>query len=93
MQEVTETRSPKKTKNILCKDKWAFTALERLGGYRIAFKLTPLIKVWPEESRAVLGLEILKTIGPDIKPMVKDEEDKIIIYLATMFVSCPYGFI
>ncbi|MBM9500793.1 DUF4132 domain-containing protein [Leptospira sp. 201903071] len=50
------------------KDKWAFTALGRLGGDRIALKLTPLIKVWPGESqhqRAVLGLEILKTIGSD----------------------------
>ncbi|MBW9232710.1 DUF4132 domain-containing protein [Leptospira santarosai] len=50
------------------KDKWAFTALGALGGDRIALKLTPLIKVWPGESqhqRAVLGLEILKTIGSD----------------------------
>lgn len=50
------------------KDKWAFTALGKLGGDRIALKLTPLIKVWPGESqhqRAVLGLEILKTIGSD----------------------------
>ncbi|EMY79558.1 leucine rich repeat protein [Leptospira weilii serovar Ranarum str. ICFT] len=50
------------------KDKWAFIALGRLGGDRIALKLTPLIKVWPGESqhqRAVLGLEILKTIGSD----------------------------
>ncbi|MGQ2802254.1 DUF4132 domain-containing protein, partial [Leptospira santarosai] len=50
------------------KDKWAFTALGSLGGDRIALKLTPLIKVWPGESqhqRAVLGLEILKTIGSD----------------------------
>ncbi|KAK2618537.1 DUF4132 domain-containing protein [Leptospira interrogans] len=50
------------------KDKWAFTALGKLGGDRIALKLTPMIKVWPGESqhqRAVLGLEILKTIGSD----------------------------
>ncbi|WP_002745229.1 DUF4132 domain-containing protein [Leptospira mayottensis] len=50
------------------KDKWAFTALGKLGGDRIALKLTPLIKVWPGESqhqRAVLGLEILKAIGSD----------------------------
>lgn len=50
------------------KDKWAFTALGKLGGDRIALKLTPMIKVWPGESqhqRAVLGLEILKAIGSD----------------------------
>ncbi|EMK12262.1 leucine rich repeat protein [Leptospira kirschneri serovar Bim str. 1051] len=50
------------------KDKWAFTALGKLGGDRIALKLTPMIKVWPGESqhqRAVLGLEILKMIGSD----------------------------
>lgn len=50
------------------KEKWGMIALGLLGSDAIAFKLTPLIKVWPGESqhpRAVLGLQCLRAIGTD----------------------------
>jgi len=50
------------------KNKWAFTAAGFLGADRTVLKLAPLIRAWPGESqhqRAVLGLEVLRTIGTD----------------------------
>jgi hypothetical protein len=50
------------------KEKWAFTAAGFLGGDRTVIKLAPLVREWPGESqhqRAVLGLEVLRTIGTD----------------------------
>jgi predicted DNA-binding WGR domain protein len=50
------------------KDKWAFLAAGFLGGDRAVLKLAPMIREWPGESqhqRAVLGLEVLRTIGTD----------------------------
>lgn len=50
------------------KQKWAMCAVGHFGGDQSAFKLTPLVRVWPGESqhqRAVLGLECLRGIGSD----------------------------
>jgi hypothetical protein len=50
------------------RDKWAFIATGFLGGDRTILALAPLIRAWPGESqhqRAVLGLEVLRTIGTD----------------------------
>lgn len=50
------------------KDKWAFFAAGLLGGDRTVLKLAPRVREWPGESqhqRAVLGLEVLRTIGTD----------------------------
>ncbi len=50
------------------KEKWAMEALGLLGSDAIAFKLTPLIRIWPGQSqhpRAVRGLECLRAIGTD----------------------------
>lgn len=48
------------------KEKWAFLALGHLGGDETALRLAPMIRAWPGESqhaRAVLGLDVLRTIG------------------------------
>ncbi len=50
------------------KDRWALLALGHLGGDMAVAQLTPLIRVWPGESqhqRAVVGLDVLRTIGTD----------------------------
>lgn len=50
------------------KDKWLFLAAGFLGNDRTVLKLAPLIREWPGESqhqRAVLGLDVLRTIGTD----------------------------
>jgi hypothetical protein len=50
------------------KEKWAFLAAGFLGGDRTVLKLAPMIREWPGESqhqRAVLGLDVLRTIGTD----------------------------
>jgi predicted DNA-binding WGR domain protein len=50
------------------KEKWAFLAAGFLGGDRTVLKLAPMVREWPGESqhqRAVLGLEVLRTIGTD----------------------------
>jgi hypothetical protein len=50
------------------KEKWALLALGHFGGDASVLKLTPLIRAWPGESqhqRAVIGLEVLRTIGSD----------------------------
>lgn len=50
------------------KHKWAFLAVGFLGSDRTVLKLAPLVRAWPGESqhqRAVLGLEVLRTIGTD----------------------------
>jgi len=54
------------------KEAWAFTALGHLGGDDAARRLTPLIRAWPGESahaRAVVGLDVLATIGTDVALM------------------------
>lgn len=51
---------------------WAFTALGRLGDDEVARKLAPLIRAWPGEgghARAVMGLDVLATIGTDVALM------------------------
>lgn len=51
------------------KDKWALAAVGWLGGDASAKKLAPLVRGWPGEGqqrRAVLGLDVLKTIGSDV---------------------------
>ncbi|AKV04754.1 Molybdate metabolism regulator [Labilithrix luteola] len=55
------------------KEKWGFFALGLLGDDESARKLTPLIRAWPGESahqRAVLGLDVLATIGSDVALMM-----------------------
>ncbi|MBK7402753.1 MAG: DUF4132 domain-containing protein [Myxococcales bacterium] len=55
------------------KEKWAFTALGRLGNDDTARRLTPLVRAWPGESqhaRAVLGLDVLGAIGSDVALMM-----------------------
>ena len=50
------------------RQKWAMCAVGHFGGDSSAFKLTPLVRVWPGESqhaRAVVGLECLRGIGSD----------------------------
>ncbi|MGC4047904.1 MAG: DUF4132 domain-containing protein [Armatimonas sp.] len=50
------------------KDRWKMEALGHLGGDAVALKLTPLVRTWPGESqhqRAVLGLDVLRSIGTD----------------------------
>jgi len=50
------------------KEKWAFLAVGLLGGDASVLKLTPTVRTWPGESqhqRAVIGLEVLRTIGSD----------------------------
>ena len=50
------------------KQKWAMCAIGHFGGETSAFKLTPMVRIWPGESqhaRAVLGLECLRGIGSD----------------------------
>ncbi|ATB35562.1 molybdate metabolism regulator [Cystobacter fuscus] len=51
------------------KESWAFQALGPLGDDDTARKLAPLIRVWPGETahaRAVMGLDVLATIGTDV---------------------------
>jgi predicted DNA-binding WGR domain protein len=48
--------------------KWVLHALGHLGGTATVVRLTPLVRAWPGQSqhaRAVLGLEVLRTIGSD----------------------------
>ena len=55
------------------KEKWAFTALGKLGTDDTARRITPLIRAWPGESqhaRATSGLDVLGTIGSDIALMM-----------------------
>ncbi|WDB53515.1 WGR and DUF4132 domain-containing protein [Escherichia albertii] len=55
------------------KENWAFTSLGILGNDDTARKLTPLIRAWPGESqhkRAVVGLDVLASIGSDIALML-----------------------
>ena len=50
------------------KDGWAFRALGLLGNDDTAHRLTPLIREWPnagQHQRAVVGLDLLATIGSD----------------------------
>lgn len=50
------------------KQKWAMLALGYFGIDATVFRLTPLIRAWPGESqhsRALLGLDCLRTIGTD----------------------------
>jgi predicted DNA-binding WGR domain protein len=54
------------------KDAWAFWALGHLGDDATARLLTPMIRAWPGESahaRAVVGLDVLATIGTDVALM------------------------
>src|SRR5262249_42645498 len=54
--------------NAVPKEKWAFLALGPFGSDASALKLTPMLRKWPGESqhkRAVMGLEVLRTIGTD----------------------------
>ncbi len=49
-------------------EKWGLAAVGHLGGDRSVLKLTPLVRAWPGESqhaRAVLGLEVLRSVGSD----------------------------
>ncbi|KAB2348522.1 DUF4132 domain-containing protein [Actinomadura rudentiformis] len=51
------------------KDGWALGQLGLIGGDEAARRLTPLIKVWPGQSRhknASAGLDVLAAIGSDI---------------------------
>jgi predicted DNA-binding WGR domain protein len=51
------------------KESWAFQALGLLGDDDSARKLAPLIRQWPGEAahaRAVMGLEVLATLGTDV---------------------------
>ncbi|WNG36785.1 DUF4132 domain-containing protein [Archangium violaceum] len=51
------------------KESWAFQALGHLGDDECARKLAPLIRAWPGEAahaRAVMGLDVLATIGTDV---------------------------
>lgn len=51
------------------KESWAFQALGHLGDDECARKLAPLIRQWPGEAahaRAVMGLDVLATIGTDV---------------------------
>lgn len=55
------------------KEKWGFLALGLLGDDDSARRLTPLVRAWPGESahqRAVLGLDVLATIGSDVALMM-----------------------
>jgi predicted DNA-binding WGR domain protein len=50
------------------KERWPLLALGHLGTDATVLRLTPLIRAWPGESqhqRAVLGLDVLRTIGTD----------------------------
>lgn len=50
------------------KQSWAFSALGLLGNAGTAYKLAPLIRLWPGQSahaRATLGLDILAALGSD----------------------------
>ena len=54
------------------KQKWAFYTLGAFGDDVAARRLEPLLRKWPKESahaRAVMGLEILATIGTDFALM------------------------
>jgi len=54
------------------KDAWAFWAVGHLGNDDCARRLTPMIRAWPGESahaRAVVGLDVLATIGTDVALM------------------------
>ena len=54
------------------KENWAFMALAHLGDDECARKLTPLVRAWPGEAahaRAVVGLDVLATIGTDVALM------------------------
>jgi predicted DNA-binding WGR domain protein len=54
------------------KDNWALTALGHFGDDEVARQLTPMIRAWPGESghaRAVVGLDVLASIGSDVALM------------------------
>jgi hypothetical protein len=54
------------------KDAWAFWTVGHLGNDDSARRLTPMIRAWPGESahaRAVLGLDVLASIGSDVALM------------------------
>lgn len=54
------------------KEAWAFRALGLLGDDETARRLAPLVRAWPGEAahaRAVLGLDVLATIGTDVALM------------------------
>ncbi len=51
------------------KEQWAFLALGHLGDDDCARRIAPLVREWPGQSasaRAVLGLDVLATIGTDM---------------------------
>ncbi|RLB52051.1 MAG: molybdate metabolism regulator [Deltaproteobacteria bacterium] len=54
------------------KESWAFSALGLFGGDDVARRLAPLIRKWPGDgghARAVIGLEVLASIGTDVALM------------------------
>lgn len=54
------------------KDKWAFFALSHFGGDEAVRRLSPAIRVWPQEglfARAEQGLDVLASIGTDLALM------------------------